>query len=419
MPVELPVVDLDELDPSPPRSLTWCALFVLVVIVGCAVSIFEWPKTEPTGTAWFWCRSFVLPALFWCALFGLRLHYYNDECAKIAAELEEKVTRRKTAIEFASEPLAVLDFSYVTALGISGLSAKIAEGESALRAQTTRDGDTGVRHTALAFDDGTSTLDLHRKCFTALLTQLSGAVGELPRDVPLYAYLDVPVTLLNEGQLLATWNACCEMARMRQMKTELLPAGEGIMAIDKWLDVSGGPRLERVVLFVSVELHEHTLNDSGEAAVALLLGWAPLVARRRINSVAMLHRPIEADSKALTESLSKAMLWGNSKGAEIEDAWTSGLVGEGSASFFRCSTELAIEFVNTPEFSGIHNVENALGNCRASAEWLNVALASEHAALTGKPQLTISSDRALRICVVRPPLHQGNGPIAGELEQSD
>ncbi len=81
------------------------------------------------------------------------------------------------------------------------------------------------------------------------------------------------------------------------------------MALDAWLDETGGPALERFRLFVAVQLHETPPQNSAEAAVALLLGWAPLAERLELPAIATLHRPVAA-AHGLADTIRTAALFG-------------------------------------------------------------------------------------------------------------
>lgn len=99
-----------------------------------------------------------------------------------------------------------------------------------------------------------------------------------------------------------------------------------MMDLDAWLDVSGGSSLERFALVVAVQLRDAPIESSAEAAVAILLGWAPLAERSGVASRASLHRPVEITAD-FNQAISKALLWGDVEAAELADVWQAGISG--------------------------------------------------------------------------------------------
>lgn len=272
MPVELPDGEPPEAAPAPPLAIVWLALFVAFMLAGVVSTLLTWPKTEPTGSAWFWMRLLGLPALAWCVAFGLRLHYYDEESERRRAEKEARQEDRDKALLFASEPLAVVGCAYLSAPGSEDLASKIAEGGPALKAQTSRAGSNAVRHTALDLLEDKNMPGRYRACFRELLNQVADAVTAVPRNVPLDVRLHLPADADRES-LLDTWHACWGARDLRPVNATLLSSERGLMALDEWLDIRGGLSLEKFTLFVSIQLHDTPPQNSAEAAVALLLGW--------------------------------------------------------------------------------------------------------------------------------------------------
>ncbi|MFP3467841.1 hypothetical protein, partial [Leifsonia sp. SIMBA_070] len=85
-------------------------------------------KDEATDTAWFWVRLLAFPALTWCVMFGLRRHYYDEQMQRLQAERGVRAEDREKALQFAREPLAVLGYTYLTALGSTDAAVKLARG---------------------------------------------------------------------------------------------------------------------------------------------------------------------------------------------------------------------------------------------------------------------------------------------------
>ncbi|MBR8082368.1 hypothetical protein KDX23_06370 [Burkholderia vietnamiensis] len=402
MPVVLPVSPRQRSDePRPPRAIVWLALFVAFMLAGVIGTLLTWPKTEPTGTPWFWIQLLVLPALAWALIFGLRLHYYDEEVARQKAEDEVLREDQAKAIRFASESLAVVGMSYLCGSGTADVAKKIAEGEAALAAKTSLDGKDGKRHTSLPLIDNEDGMGRYAPCFDSLLTGVRPAIMALPQDVALDVRLHVPDDEHRELRLQA-WRQCWSKSRLRRVPATLLSGDQGLMALDEWLDIKGGPSLERFVLFVSAQLHDAPPENSAEAAVALLLGWAPLADRRGIRPLAMMHRPLAVDTAALDDGVQLALLWGKTTPEQVNDLWQAAILTEDKGALLQTASNTKLALSQTTELAGVHDIDTALGDPGVCAGWLAAALAIEYAQQTDAPQFMAWREPSLRLAVAHP-----------------
>lgn len=402
MPVELPALESPEPAPGPPRAIVWLGLFVVVMLTGVAVGLLTWPKAEPTGTVWFWVFLIVLPALAWSVMFGLRLHYYDEETERLQAEREVRRQDRDKALLFASEPLAVLDCAYLVAPGSTDVAGKIANGEHMLHAGTSLAGIDAVRHTALELKEDPEAPGRYRACFNSLLEQIAGAVAAVPDKMPFSVDLHVPSNE-DQDELLDTWQSCWDGKNLRPVKAKPLAGNQGLMALDEWLDIRGGPSLERATLFVSVQLHDNPPQMSAEAAVGVLLAWAPLAERNGLNTRATLHRPVESGKPGLDAAISRVLLWGKTTAADVSDLWQAGLPGTDKTALLQAASDMNLGVSQTAGLSGVHDIDPAIGNTGVCSGWLAVALGIEHAEQTGTPQLMAWREGSLRLAIAHAP----------------
>jgi hypothetical protein len=400
MPVELPEMEPSDAPPERPRAVVWLGVFVVVMLVGVVVGLLTWPDGEPANTAWFWVRLLVFPALAWCTLFGLRLHHHDDEVQRRQALREVLGEDRAQALLFASEPLAVLGHAYLTEPGSEKVAGMIVNRELALSARTSSAGDDAVRHTALEFDGRAATIDRYRACFSALLERIAGAVSALPGKVPLSVRLQLPIDV-DQQDLLDTWQRCWAARNLRPVTATLLQIAPGAMALDEWLDIRGGPSLEKATLFVSVQLHDVPRQSSAEAAVGVLLAWAPLAERHALETQAFLHRPVEVGSSGLDAAISTALLWGRATAAEAGDLWQAGLSHADKSALLQAASDAKLAVSQTNGFAGMHDVDPAIGNPGACAGWLAIALGVEHTAQVGVQQFIAWREGTLRLAVIR------------------
>jgi hypothetical protein len=402
MPVELPELGSTEGASRPPRAIVWIGLFVVFMVTGAAVALWTWPNGAPTDTAWFWTRLLGLPALTWCTMFGLRLHYYDEQMQRRKAELAVRAADRERRLRFAREPLAVLAWTYLTAPGSTEVAGKIARGELALNARTSTAGVGAVRHTALELGEDKDAPERYRACFNALLEKISAAVIAVPTNVPLSVRLLVPADV-DQDDLLQTWQSCWAAKHLRSATAKLLAIEQGTMFLDAWLDIRGGPSLECATLLVSAQLHVSPPQSSAEAAVGMLLAWAPLAERYGLKARAQLHRPVELDAAGLDDVLSKVLLWGEVTAAAINDLWQAGVPGRYKRALLQAASDSKLAVSQMAGLSTIHDIDLAIGHPGVCVGWLNIALGIEHAAQTGATQLMAWHEGALRMAVARAP----------------
>ncbi|GAU05093.1 hypothetical protein BSLA_02r3163 [Burkholderia stabilis] len=400
--MELPELDPPGAAPKPPRAIVWMGLFVVVMVAGAAVVLLTWPKDEPTNTPWFWVRLLGLPALMWCVMFGLRQHYCDEQMQRLQAERDVRAADREKALQFAREPLAVLGSVYLAAPGSTGVSVRMAAGELALSARTSTAGIDAIRHTALELNGNQEMPGRYRACFNALLEQISGAVMTVPTKVPLSVCLLLPADV-DQNDLLDTWQSCWVAKDLRPAPTTLLSADPGVMILDEWLDIRGGPALERATLYVSAQLHDSPTQSSAEAAVGVLLAWAPLTERYGLKARALLHRPVEIGASGLDAALFKVLQWSETTAAEINDLWQAGLPGQDARALLQAASDTKLGVSQTNGLSGVHDIDRAIGHPGVCAGWLDIAFGIEHAARTGAPQLMAWHEGALRFAVARAP----------------
>ena len=371
------------------------------MLVGVATALLTWPKDQSTNSVWFWVRAVGFPPLTFALLFGFRQLYFEQETERTAAESEQLAVDRAEAIRFAREPLAILGHAYLTALASNDAARRIAGKERVLESQKGPTGSPVIRHTVLACADNPVYGGRFEACFAQLLERLDDALQALPGGVPLEVYLQVPPD--EEWDALHTaWQTCWTGFKHRPVEVFQLSQDDGVMALDAWLDIYGGPQLEKFALFVAVQLHATPQANGAEAATALLVGWAPLAERKGLAPQALLHRPVEADANRIQDAVSRALLWGNTEAAEVFDLWQAGMAKADKAALLKASSDLKSGVSQTDSFSGLHDIDVAIGEAGVSAAWLAIALAAEHAAQTAKPQIVASRQSTLRLAVVQP-----------------
>lgn len=401
MPIDLPASRLDDEPPLPPRPIIWLSLLAAFLAVGAAWTLITWPGNAATWTPGFWMRLLVYPSLAWGVVFGLRLHRYEEACNYRAEQEKCRQDDYDEAIGFAREPLAVNGMAYVCAMASSGVAGRILRKESALEARAPRTPGPVTRHTRLDLAEDKAHADRYEPVIRKLLDKIRATVRGVPPRLPLDVRLHLPDEA-NPLQLLAAWTRCWADCGLRPVEVMLVPADEGLMALDTWLDVTGGPALERFTLYVAVQLHDKPPNSSAEAAVAMLLSWAPLARRHGLEAIAMLHRPVACETAELAAAISTTALYACVAPGDLHHLWYSGITKADKSALLKQGSEVGMAAAQADDLPGMHDLDTALGYAGVAAGWLTLALAIENACHGGEPQGIACRERALRLAVVRP-----------------
>jgi hypothetical protein len=401
MPVALPPEKSIEDRPNPPNVIVWLVLLLVFMVAGVTITLLTWPKGESTNTVEFWLRLLGVPPLAWTIALGFRLLYRDQEDDRLDAEEEVLRENREQALEFASEPLAVTALAYLSAAGNKDVATDIVKLKSVVEAQDSLDGQAAIRHSALELISSDTNPCRYRVAFKRLIASIKQAVEALPLDVPFGVRLQLPAGE-DQETLQQTWQTCWDEAITRPAYSVLVTPEQGAMALDEWLDEQGGQTLEKFLLFVAVQLHDAPPPNSGEAAVALLIGWPPLASRRRIECIGSLHRPVQAADTDINVPLSTALEWGRTEHDAVNDLWQTGLDKSDKAAVLNSSSTLELGMSKAEDLSGLHDLDIALGRTGCASAWLALALSLEHAVQTRRPQLVAWRNGSLHFSIVQP-----------------
>ncbi|MCP3723241.1 hypothetical protein M3I53_08855 [Paraburkholderia sp. CNPSo 3272] len=374
---------------------------MLLAALGMALSIATWSHGKSTSDPWFWVRTFVLPLMSAGFVFGLRWLFYGQQVSLHEADEETDAADRAKAIRFGQEPLAVLGLAYLTAMGSGNVGARIAGCERALRSQQSPTTGITLRRTHLDILDGTDGFARFQLCLFEVMRGVHSVIQRVPSNMLLDVYLQVPETLSGE-EVQEAWRACTKAIGITLAEPLRLTKEDGLMAIDEWLDIHGGPSLERFALFIAVQASGDASPNDSEAAVAVLMAWSPLAERMHLDVIAKLHRPVDVQEELTVDEVSKSLLWGNTEAREVLDMWQAGLSEGDDDVLSKAASDLELALVEADEPTGFHDIDAALGNTGEAASWLAIALAAEQASEAGTPQLVCTRQGTIRMAMVRP-----------------
>ncbi len=309
--------------------------------------------------------------------------------------------RRDNAIRFASEPLAVLGYAYLTGAGASGVSTSLRNAE-VLRvplASGSENEEEPCRVLGLVADDEDP--GRYQACFREIIALIAASVDAIPEDVPFEIRLHAPAAA-ESASLLKNWAGAWKAAGLRPARTPRVVSNRGLMELDEWLDLQGGPRLERCVLHVAVRLRDNPADQGAEAVSAVVLGWAPLARRERIRVLALVHRPVEGAVPEIERAMARASMWARTSLAAMTHVWQAGVSVEEKAAIAKCIDPASTKTEGARGRGGIHDITAQLGDMGVASSWLAVVLAIE-AALEGHgPQFIACREDSFRCAVVRP-----------------
>jgi hypothetical protein len=383
-------------DATPPSPIVWGLLLVIAIATGVALTLFLWPKGHPTHDWRFFTWMFGIPTIVWACGLALHLHSYEIHVWRTQAHNSERAATVAHNTAYARRPLALLGIAYVTAMGHERLAERITGGESALAMREVRNTKEVRAHSELPRDAFSSTTDQLDEVVDVLLTKLKPALQNLPPHASVEVWLDIQDSAAAAGQN-AVWDRLNRDPRLRVMAPVMLKADERVMALDAWLD-NDSPTTAKYVLVIAVQLRADVPADTGEAAVALLLGWPARVELDRQSAIACVHRPTVSPSDHNRTALDTALEWGAADSTAVERTWISGL------------TELRRnrDLVHTPPVSSesapiTTSLDSALGHTGAACGWLAIATAAEQCRATGGVQF-ISTEAQQKPCwlVVQP-----------------
>lgn len=381
-----------------PSAVIWLVLFIVVMGAGAGLTLWCWPAGKSVHEGVFWAWLFGVPGLCYGVMFSLRYGLFQYAQMKTHIRNEVRDEGLRVAIRHAQQPLSLLEIAYVTALGGDRVAERIVDGESVLESTYVDAVNAHVRHSILTESEdeaGPVASEFARKpaairsesVYQVLLERMTDALRDLPARLHLDVYLVADGRSIDPAEALVGWKRIWVEMGLRGENVEHTTADYGVMEVDRWLD--NGGKTARAILVVAAQLYDVPPSDSTEAGVALL--FVTQCAGRRAGWVGntALHRPVEGTLSDMGGVLASAMQWGRGSADEAGSLWQSGVDSATGAAILAAWT-------NAGRNAGeIQEVDASLGHAGIAADWLGIALASEHAHQTGRPQMVASQQRDL------------------------
>lgn len=390
VPPRVPVPDVPR-----PSMLFWAVLLCAMLGLGAALTIFLWPVDRPTNTVRFGIYAVGFPVMAWGFLLSgyLGLSYLQVSQATATNRASKKIEDACHAL--AGMPLAMLGHAWCFSCNDQVNRAQgIVEGAVRMASQPSGV-DPGVNINARwlqipdrPFFPGNELTEhaRHRVVGDWLLERLVERIGNGLVSLPARTALHVDLCVQSMADL-AEMTTCLESlirakAPTLRIAVSASPESPSLFAIDRWHDRLPPREAQLVVL---LRLHnavsELLPNGAAEAGVAILLGQAGVVPRQRENpSTLLLHRPAISAPDRVKDTVQLAVRWGQAQASQIRAIWNHGL-SEDLARSVKSGFGDGEQWVH---------VDKTIGNCAGVGDWMAVALAAEHALITGEPQLILS-----------------------------
>lgn len=153
--------------------------------------------------------------------------------------------------------------------------------------------------------------------------------------------------------------------------------------IESWLDNSDYD--SDLLLVINAHLFQSPTENEGEFASVILFAGEeaiedPLLSDFKARTVKV-HR--SEQTSTLTETLDKALLWGEDNQSDYDGIWTSQVSEEQNKSIMTHLTDIQFKLNN------FFDVDFSIGSVRNCAYWLSLALAVEYSQENKKKQLVL------------------------------
>ncbi|RQR58558.1 hypothetical protein DIE19_19255 [Burkholderia sp. Bp9126] len=397
------------------RFWPWLVGWVVCCGFGAATVLLLWPTGTPASGATFWLCLLGIPNAAYFMTLAIARAIYEADYLYARFRNRHRTVWLKNRIRTAQRPLQVLGAGYCLPLGVMSLGELLAGKTSLLEARSPRAGMGRVLHTRFADDDPLlqeeenehlevddetaedETADVEHtevtelaeaptppapvppvvrvieQALAPLVESLSALSQYGPKYAPAVRVLSAPETA---DQRLEQVKQALLRAGLDTLECHAVPAADGLMVVDVWLDANE----QRPLLVVAAEWHDEPPPGSTEGAVAVLLGPGVFQLPEPVKVIGALHRPVMDDLEGLDAVLLNSMLWGQADAATVASAWISGLDNAHDGKLLAALRSTGLASVAKQEAQ--RWPDRMLGHAGTAGGWLSIAAAIEADART-------------------------------------
>lgn len=369
---------------KPPQVKSW--LYILSVFIGGAsiVTAFFWPEEKSIKSLSFFLLSFIYPFAIWVLAFLARRLYFDlnqiwsdNWDRKRERLIEHEINRGQNSLCHLGSVIHIPD-----AFMQGTLSEQLAS--SVIEMPKIVDESTGkvIRRKSFWSKIEQEEDRLYERIFLLLAdNELSSVLSNVIKKTNIQVCLDLDADL-TPAQYEKVWEKVCKNSRVTLPLSYFF--GQGLETLDQWIDSYSS---HEPLLIISVHLSERADDGHGDAAVALLVTSSSKMMSE--ISDGQLCRPENSCQNEINYALAQALLWGKSRGEDIQYLWISGMGCDNKAQIIAAPLGEAFPHLTQPENQ--IDIDGKIGYAGAASPWLAIAIALESAQKNEKPQLIMSA----------------------------
>ncbi|KXU83383.1 hypothetical protein CI15_30315 [Paraburkholderia monticola] len=411
MPVDLSPAGRPSAYPRRMRFWPWAFTWFVCNVFGPVIVLLVWPKGQPASGLKFWSWIVGTPNGLFLVLLGFARAGYEVLWYRAYWRNHHRDRWLGEKVRFAQRPLHVLDAGCCLPLGGKSLADVLEGKRSILKAQAPRHGPGKVLCNRFEDDDPLlaglpmageeesegDDADVLSEAAPAVqmirvaLEPLAGTIHALTRYEKTY-WPQVRVLVGPEASDLrvAQVREALQVAALPPLEVQAVPAAEGLLVVDGWLDA----REHRPLLAVAATWYDDAIDEGcteGCAAVLFDAGYFRLP--QEVSHKAALHRPVQGSDGEAEYGFANAAIWGKVKAAAVTRAWITRPVEY-------CDRALvAAGFQAASKDAAQCRLDRIVGNAGAANGLLAIAAAVEAGAADG-PQLIVDGLRSAILHVI-------------------
>ncbi|WP_139300377.1 hypothetical protein [Nissabacter archeti] len=384
MPVDLSCIPAPAKRHAAPSLKRWLVSLVILITGGSVLTIFLWPANLPMYTSAFWFCTLGVPICGGLTIISIRWLFYLttewladgwDNARK--REITHNIQRGQRNLVLIEQ---VIHLPHI--ISRECLSQQLLMSDVITLPTIIDDSNQQLIHHCCFKDTSVPLQDRRKERLRALFADaaLQKALQRLPQTHQMAVMLQIN---LNEPVSAEEINTVQQSVReMIGFSFNLnFIEGDGLLTVDTWLD---NPTSMQTLLIIALNVLQKRTDGTGEAAVALLLHSSDLAQSH--NIVAHIHRPEQTrPDQGINAALQQALHWGIATPEDISHIW---LAGAGTGN--KASSLLSTAGILFPNAGQPCDIDIKTGLTGGAAPWLAIAVASEQAAHSNKPQLVMS-----------------------------
>jgi hypothetical protein len=400
MPVDLSPAGRPSGYPPRMRFWPWAATWFVCNVFGPVCVLLAWPKGEPARGLEFWSWMVGAPNGVFLVLLGFARAGYEVLWYRAYWRNHHRDRWLAEKIRFAQRPLHVLDAGYCLPLARKSLAEVLAGKQSLLKMQGARHGSgkvlcnrfedhdpllAGLPMAGEEESEGGDAVVLTEvapavQMIRATIELLAGSLQALTRyEKPYWPQVRVLAAPETADLYVAQVREALRLAALSPLEVQAVPATEGLLVADGWLDA----RDQRPLLAVAAAWYDDAIDEGcAEGCAAVLLDPGYFRLPPEVRHKAALHRPVQGLDGEAEYGFANAAIWGNATTAAVTRAWITRPVEHSdralSAAGFQAASKDAAQ----------HRLDRIVGNVGAANGLLAIAAAIEVGATDG-PQLVV------------------------------